>query len=97
MPGPRCVPATSAFYRAISLFQQRKPGEARALLAATKGHDGTFPRRREKPLAGIGTSHDDLIPWMACNEARALLKRHGEAPDKLKHLLYLRTSAFIRG
>jgi len=78
----RRVPATSSFYRAMALFQQGKPGEARALLAATEAMMEPFPADEKNPLTGKGTSHDDLILWMACKEAQELLKGHDEAPAK---------------
>jgi len=55
----RRVPATSSFYRAMALFQQGKPGEARALLAATEAMMEPFPADEKNPLTGKGTSHDD--------------------------------------
>ena len=33
-----------------------------------------FPADEKNQLAGKGTSHDDLVLWMACKEARALMK-----------------------
>ena len=78
----RCVPGTSAFYRAMSLFQQGKRAEALALFAATEAIMGPFPADEKDPLAGKGSSHDDLILWMACKEARVLLKGPSDAPKK---------------
>src|SRR5665213_372182 len=76
------VPATSAFYRAMSLFQQGKTAEARHLLPTTTAIMEPFPADEKNPLAKKGASYDDLILWMACKEARALLKEHGDALKK---------------
>jgi len=55
---------TADFYRAMCLFRLDRPDEARALFAAT--------RAEMKPLAD-NTDHDDLVLWLACLEAQALL------------------------
>jgi hypothetical protein len=59
---------TSAFYRAMILFHQSKPDEARKLV--------TDAASKMKPLPKDPSLHfqrDDLITWMAYKEAKALL------------------------
>ena len=67
------VASNSAFYRAMSLFQQGQADEASklALVAATKLKP--FPADRENPLAG-GDFHEDLIQWLAYKEAKSLIQ-----------------------
>ena len=68
---------TADFYRAMSLFQHGKPAEARALFTATEAAMKPFPADEKNPLAE-GATHDDVILWLACKEARALLAESGE-------------------
>jgi tetratricopeptide (TPR) repeat protein len=67
------IEGISGFYRAMSLFQQRRQPEALALFTATKAQMKPFPVDDQNPLAN-GASHDDLILWLACKEANALLQ-----------------------
>ncbi|HET6325267.1 MAG TPA: serine/threonine-protein kinase [Planctomycetaceae bacterium] len=70
---------TSAFYRAMTLFRQGKPEEARKL--------ATEALAKMKPLPkdeGDILDHDDLITWMAYKEAKELLKLDSTAPTS-KH------------
>jgi tetratricopeptide (TPR) repeat protein len=66
------VPETAAFFRAMSLFRQDKPDEARKLATATAAQMKPLPADEQNPLAG-NTNHDDLILWMAYKEAKALI------------------------
>ena len=76
------MPATSAFYRADEPFPSKEnPPPPTGLLAATEAMMEPFPADEKNPLAGKGSSHDDQILWMACKEARALLKEPSDAPD----------------
>ncbi len=75
---PQIVRSTAGFYRAMSLFQQGKPADARALLTATEATMKPLPTDEKNPLTG-GADHDDLILWLACKEARALLAEPGAA------------------
>jgi hypothetical protein len=70
---------TARFYRAMSLFQQGKPVEARQLFAETEVKMIPLPADEKNPLAG-GKDADYLILWLACKEAKALLNepRAGE-------------------
>ena len=63
----------SAFYRAMSLFRQGKPDEARKLAIATAAKMKPLPADEENPLAG-DPNHDHLILWLAYKEAKALLQ-----------------------
>jgi tetratricopeptide (TPR) repeat protein len=70
------VGGTSAFYRAMSLFQQGKKDEARALFTATAATMKALPADEKQPLAGQANA-DDLILWLAYKEAKALLAQPG--------------------
>ncbi len=67
------VTSTSAFYRAMSLFRQGKPDEARKLVSEAAARMKPLPRDENNPLAGIA-SYNDLILWLACKEAKALIQ-----------------------
>jgi hypothetical protein len=64
------VGGIAGFYRAMSLFQQGKQAEAAALFTATAAAMKPIPADERKPA---GANQDDLILWMACKEAKALL------------------------
>jgi tetratricopeptide (TPR) repeat protein len=64
---------TSAFYRAMSLFQQGKEVEARKLAAEAISKMKPLPLNERYPLSGKSNA-DDLILWMAYKEAKELLK-----------------------
>jgi tetratricopeptide (TPR) repeat protein len=66
------VAGTSAFYRAMNLFRQGKPDEARALASAAAAKMKPLPADEQNPLAGGATS-DDLVLWLAYKEAKALI------------------------
>jgi tetratricopeptide (TPR) repeat protein len=67
------IEGITGFYRAKSLFQQHRPAEARALFTATKAPMKPIPTDDQNPLAN-NASHDDVILWLACREAMALLQ-----------------------
>ena len=67
------VPCTSAFYHAMSLFRQGKKNEARRLAIDASFKMKPFPKDEKNPLAD-NSNFDDLILWMACKEAKALIK-----------------------
>ena len=64
---------TGGFYRAMCLFQQNKPAEARALFDATEAKMTPLPSdpRKLRPSPGL---HDEIISWLACKEAAELLE-----------------------
>jgi len=65
-------------YRAMSLFRQDKPEEARKLLSQAEAQMPPLPKDETKPLVdGKLVSHDYLICWLAYKEAKALI----EAPS----------------
>jgi len=63
----------ASFYRAMSLFHQGKQAEARTLFTVTEAKMKPLPTDDQSPLAD-GANADDLILWLACKEARALLQ-----------------------
>ncbi len=66
------VNGTSAFYRAMCLFRQGKKDEARTLATEAAAKMKPLPRDEQNPLAS-GATHDELILWLACKEAKALI------------------------
>ncbi len=74
------VPCTAAFYRAMSLFRQGKKNEARRLAIDASSKMKPFPKDEKNPLQdeknplAEGSNFDYLILWMACKEAKALIK-----------------------
>ncbi|PHR90620.1 MAG: hypothetical protein COA78_34925 [Blastopirellula sp.] len=66
------IKGTANFYRAMSLFQQGKPDEARTLFTQAEAKIKPLPAYQKNPLAG-DANHDDLILWLAYKEAKALL------------------------
>jgi WD40 repeat protein len=83
--GPENPYATSisAFYRAMSLFRQNKPEEARKLATATAAQMKPLPADEQNPLAD-NAYHDDLILWLAWKEARTLLKLEADLAEPPK-------------
>jgi tetratricopeptide (TPR) repeat protein/tRNA A-37 threonylcarbamoyl transferase component Bud32 len=69
------VDGTSAFYRALTLFRQGRPDEAKQLatLAAAKMKPLPEDARNPQP-GGANHSHDDLILWLAYREAKDAIK-----------------------
>jgi serine/threonine protein kinase len=70
---PGYLTGTSAFYRAMSLFQQGKKDEARRLATEAAAKMKPLPKDEKDPLAG-NAYNDDLILWMAYKEAKALIQ-----------------------
>jgi tetratricopeptide (TPR) repeat protein len=77
---PAWLPGMAAFYRAMSLFRRGKPDEARKLAAEAAARMEPFPQDMENPLAAKGPdvagnrNADDLMLWLACKEAKALIR-----------------------
>ena len=71
------IEGTASFYRAMCLFQQGKPDDARNLITATEAKMKPFPADHQNPLAENYTDFNDLILWLACKEAKALLAQPG--------------------
>jgi hypothetical protein len=66
------VTGTSAFYRAMSLHRRGRTDEARKLATEATATMKPLPADAKNPLAG-GANHDDLILWLACKEAKAMI------------------------
>jgi hypothetical protein len=66
------VAGTSAFYRAMSLFQQSKKDEAGKLAIEATSKMRPLPKDEKNPLAGNAWAAD-LNLWMAYKEAKALI------------------------
>jgi len=62
----------SGFYRAMSLFRQGKPDEARKLAIETAAQMQPLPKDEQNPLAE-GAYYDTLILWLAYKEAKAMI------------------------
>jgi tetratricopeptide (TPR) repeat protein len=70
------IPSIARLYRAMSLFRQDKPEEARKLFSQAQAQMPPLPEDENKPLVdGKPVSHDVLICWLAYKEARALLNQ----------------------
>jgi Tetratricopeptide repeat len=81
----RYVTGTSAFFRAMSLFRQRKPDEARRVAIAAAAKMKPLPKDENNPLAGGVNARDyqdDLILWLAYKEAKALIRFDAGTPPK---------------
>ncbi len=65
---------TANFFRAMSLFQQGKPAEARALFTATEANMKKPLPPADHDVIAANEFHDVIILWLACKEARALLQ-----------------------
>jgi tetratricopeptide (TPR) repeat protein len=75
------VSVTTAFYQAMSLFRQGKEAEARQLAAEAAAKMRPLPADEKNPLEGHANA-DDLILWMAYNEAKAMMKFDMAPPPK---------------
>ncbi len=67
------VTGSSAFFRAMILFRQGKPAEARKLAIAAAAKMKPLPTDENNPLGGNAT-HAEIFVWLAYKEARTLLK-----------------------
>jgi tetratricopeptide (TPR) repeat protein len=62
------------FFRAMCLYRQNRPEEARKLFGQTEAQMPPLPKAESKLLVdGKPASHDQLICWLACQEARNLI------------------------
>ena len=68
---------TSRFFLAMSLFQQGKAAEARTLFTEAEAQMKPLPADERQPFTD-GATPDDLIVWLACKEAKALLQTASE-------------------
>jgi WD40 repeat protein len=62
------------FFRAMSLFRQNRPEDARKLFSQAEAQMPPLPQDDAKPLVdGKPVSHDVLFCWLAYREAKAML------------------------
>jgi len=71
----------AAFYRAMSLFRQGKPDEARKVASAAAAQIKPLPKDEQNPFAD-GAYDDDLILWLAYKEAKAMIGFDAAPPPK---------------
>ncbi len=78
------VQGTAAFYRAMSLFRQGKADEARKVASAATAQMKPLPKDEQNPLVN-GANWDDLILWLACKEAQALMQPEAIPPPRAEN------------
>jgi tetratricopeptide (TPR) repeat protein len=66
------VKSAAGFYRAMSLFHLNRQAEGRQLFQETAASMKPLPVDPDNPLVQ-GTDHDDIVLWLAYEEARDLL------------------------
>jgi len=71
-PAIAAVTGTSTFYRAMILFRQGKPDEARRLATEAAAKMKPLPADEQNPLAG-SSNFDEVILWLTYKEAAALI------------------------
>ena len=72
---------TPLFFRALSLFRLGRLEEARKLFSEAGKQMPPFPQDENKPLLdGSLASHDVMICWLSCREARSVLYKPGDRP-----------------
>ena len=70
---PAARTCTSKFFRAMMLFRQGQPDDARQLFNEAEAATPPLPADIQSSLAE-GADYDDLMLWLAHREARALVK-----------------------
>jgi eukaryotic-like serine/threonine-protein kinase len=78
------VTGISAFYRAMSLFRQGKPDEARKLAITAAAMMKPLPKDEQNPLANNAT-YEALILWLAYKEAKAMIEFDAAPPAKTEN------------
>ena len=74
---------TARLFRAMSLFRQNKPGEARALFKQVEAETVPLPADERKPRAdGKQVNEDVLMLWLAFKEARTLMEPGSQPAPK---------------
>jgi hypothetical protein len=66
------IRGTAGFYRAMSLARQGMKADTRSLFNPTEAAMKPLSADNQNAFAD-GANHDDLILWLACKEAKALL------------------------
>ena len=74
----------AAFYRAMSLFRQGRPDEARKVASAAAAQIKPLPKDEQNPFAD-GAYDDDLILWLAYKEAKAMIQFDAAPPAKAEN------------
>jgi hypothetical protein len=69
--GVSIIGGPSAFYRALSLFRQGKPDEARQLATQAAAKMKPLPKDAKNLLASF---HGDVLLWLAYREAKDTIK-----------------------
>jgi len=71
---------TTRLFRAMSLFRQDRPEEARSLFSQAEAKMPPLPKDESAPIVdGLPVSHDILIWWLAYKEARSALNQPSAA------------------
>jgi tetratricopeptide (TPR) repeat protein len=81
--GPKnaTVMGMAPLYRAMILYRQGKPDEARKIALQAAAKMRPLPKDDQNPLVN-GVSHDQLAVWLTFKEARALIKIEA-LPDEI--------------
>jgi hypothetical protein len=85
------ITGTAAFYRAMSLFRQGKKDEPRMLATSAAVKMKPLPADEQNPLANVtpppggGDTQEYLIMWLACKEAKAMIKFDAGPPPKAEN------------
>ncbi len=75
------IPGTARLFRAMSLFRQGRADEARQLFSQAEAQMPPFPQDLRKPVVGGKmASHDVMICWLACREAKRLMNGTDSKP-----------------
>jgi eukaryotic-like serine/threonine-protein kinase len=80
-PNNSLVTGIAAFYRAMSLFRQGKPDEARKLAIEAAAKMKPIPKDEQDPLPNNAYPWDELILWLAYKEAKAMIKFDEKSGD----------------
>jgi tetratricopeptide (TPR) repeat protein len=75
----------AAFYRAMSLFRQGKPDDARKLAIAAAAQMRPLPKDEQNPWPNNACPWDDLILWLAYKEAKEMIKFDMDSPPKTEN------------
>ena len=70
--GSSYLRGTAAFFRAMRLHRRGRTDEARAIATEAAATMKPLPADQDQPMVG-GASHDDLILWLAFQEAKSLI------------------------
>lgn len=91
---PDTITGTAGYFRAMLLFKQGKLAEARAVFTSTEAGMRPMPTELKPPFAEF---HDDIMVWLACKEAKALLQipDAGSAVGVWEDLLAALTPALV--